>query len=78
MMFRLARFALPARSLLIAAGMLAAAAGPALAQSQLTLVQYATGFDAPVGMVQDPVDPATQYVVERQLELPTTVMGARR
>ena len=46
--------------------MLAAAAGPALAQSQLTLVQYATGFDAPVGMVQDPVDPTTQYVVEQK------------
>jgi glucose/arabinose dehydrogenase len=64
MMFRLARLAIPCRSLLIAAGMLAAAAGPAFAQ--LTLVQYATGLDNPVGMVQDPVDPAVQYVVEQK------------
>jgi glucose/arabinose dehydrogenase len=44
--------------------MLAGAAAPALAQ--LTLTQYATGFDLPVGMVQDPVDPAVQYVVEQK------------
>src|SRR5688500_2236068 len=57
MMFRLARLA-------TVAGMLAGAATPALAQ--LTLTQYATGFDLPVGMVQDPVDPAVQYVVEQK------------
>jgi glucose/arabinose dehydrogenase len=44
--------------------MLAAAAGPALAQ--LSLVPYATGFDDPVGMVQDPVDATVQYVVEQK------------
>jgi glucose/arabinose dehydrogenase len=44
--------------------MLAAAAGPALAQ--LSLVQYATGFDDPVGMVQDPVDASVQYVLEQK------------
>ena len=66
MMFRLARLAIPFRPLLIAAGMLAAAAGPAFAQTPLTLVQYATGFDNPVGMVQDPVDPTVQYVVEQK------------
>src|SRR5918994_192313 len=65
MMFRLARLAVPFRPLLIAAGMLAAA-GPASAQTPLTLVQYATGFDNPVGMVQDPVDVAVQYVVEQK------------
>jgi glucose/arabinose dehydrogenase len=64
MMFRLARLAIPFRPLLIATSMLAAAASPALAQ--LTLQQYATGFDNPVGMVQDPVDPTVQYVVEQK------------
>jgi glucose/arabinose dehydrogenase len=63
MMSRLARLALLSRPLLITTVMLAGAA-PALAQ--LTLVPYATGFDAPVGMVQDPVDPTVQYVVEQK------------
>jgi glucose/arabinose dehydrogenase len=65
MMFRLARLVISFRPLLIAAGLLAAA-GPAFAQTPLTLVQHATGFDNPVGMVQDPVDPTVQYVVEQR------------
>lgn len=40
------------------------AATPAAAQLQL--VPYASGFDTPVGMVQDPGDPAVQYVVEQK------------
>jgi glucose/arabinose dehydrogenase len=64
MMFDSARLAQCFRSSLIASVMLAGAAGPALAQ--LTLVPYASGFDKPVGMVQDPVDPTVQYVVEQK------------
>jgi glucose/arabinose dehydrogenase len=38
---------------------------PATAQAQLSRRVYASGFSAPVAFVQDPTDPAVQFVVEQ-------------
>jgi glucose/arabinose dehydrogenase len=38
---------------------------PVAAAGQLRLVEYAGGFSRPLGMVQDPVDPSVQYVLEK-------------
>jgi glucose/arabinose dehydrogenase len=38
---------------------------PASASGQLRLVEYASGFTRPLGMVQDPMDPSVQFVLEK-------------
>src|SRR4051812_2532669 len=54
------RFVIP---LLVAPLLLATT--PSTAAAQLAGRVYATGFDVPVGFVQDPVDPTVQYVVQQ-------------
>jgi hypothetical protein len=49
-----------------AAAVLLLAAAPATAQlPAIQSVPYVSGLSSPVGMVQDPSDPAVQYVVQQ-------------
>ena len=51
---------------------------PVSAAGQLRLVEYATGFDRPLGMVQDPLDPSVQYVLEKFGTIWTLKNGVRQ
>jgi len=46
------------------------------AHAQLQLVPYVTGLEMPVGFVQDPSNPAIQYVIEQRGRIRTIVNGA--
>src|SRR3954466_11395273 len=48
---------------------------PTAVVAQVRLQQYATGFNMPVGFVQDPVDPSVHYVVEQTGRLRTVRNG---
>ncbi len=48
------------------------------AAGQLRLVEYAAGFSRPLGMVQDPLDPSVQYVLEKFGTIWTLKNGVRQ
>src|SRR5216117_3707979 len=52
-------------SVLVCLFAIVVAARPAAAQYQLKAQPYVTGLSAPVGFVQDPGNPAVQYVVQQ-------------
>jgi glucose/arabinose dehydrogenase len=58
----------------IVTGSLVLPASSAIAE--LKLVEYATGLSRPTGMVQDPVDPTVQYVLEKFGRIVTLKNGA--
>jgi glucose/arabinose dehydrogenase len=51
---------------------------PISAAGQLRLVEYATGFSRPLGIVQDPLDPTVQYVLEKFGTIWTLKNGVRQ
>jgi glucose/arabinose dehydrogenase len=51
---------------------------PGIARAQLQLVSYVTGFQLPVGFVQDPSNPSIQYVIEQGGRIRTVVNGSLR
>src|SRR4051794_18357643 len=63
----------------IIAGLAAAALlllGPRRAGAQLRTVVYASGLSSPIEFVQDPTDPAAQYVIEQSGRIRTIRGGA--
>src|SRR5688572_21917328 len=50
---------------------------PATTSGQLRLVEHASGFNRPLGMVQDPLDPSVQFVLEKLGVIWTLKNGVR-
>jgi glucose/arabinose dehydrogenase len=51
---------------------------PVFAAGQLRLIEHAGGFNRPLGMVQDPLDPSVQYVLEKFGTIWTLKNGVRQ